>query len=104
MDAINQGSRVSAGLRPVEHVSSLKNALRPVLAQPTPLFLDAVKDVEAAGTIPDIMDWAETILDQAKDDKMFGKLKNDPLSEDGIAYFQGYLDEGTIPPLKSDLL
>jgi hypothetical protein len=99
-----QGSRVSAGLGPVQQVSSLKFVLRSVvLQQAPPAFDDAIAAIDAAGVIPDIRDWGEMITENAQDAKEYGKLKGDPLSADGIAYVMGYSDEATTPPLYADM-
>jgi hypothetical protein len=101
---MEQGKRVSSGLGSVEQLSSLKLKLRPIVDRPTaPAFLEAIKSVDAAGTIPDIHEWGEGILEKATDEKQYGKLKGDPVSIDGVAYLMGYSDEATTPPLYQDM-
>ena len=46
---------------------------------------------------------AKVTLRQAKDQKEFGQLKDDPLSEDGVAYIMKYSAEDTEPPLYKDI-
>jgi hypothetical protein len=67
------------------------------------VFLDAIKSVAVSQVIPGVQDWGEGILEKAEDAKTFGNLKNDPVSVDGVAYFMGYSDEATSPPLYADM-
>ena len=54
-----QGSRVASGLGPLRPMGSLTAILRPLLGKGAPLFLDAIKEIEDAGIIPDVMAMAE---------------------------------------------
>ena len=65
--------------------------------------MDAIKDIEAAGLIPDIYLWAEGILRRATDASQFGTLIGNVLSADGIAYLMCYTDEATTPALYQDM-
>ena len=66
-------------------------------------FLDAIKPIEAAGIIPDVMRFAETTLANAKDAKEFGALKDDPLCVQGIAHIMKYSAEDTHPTFYGDM-
>lgn len=99
-----QGSRVSSGLGPIEQVSSLRLVLKPIIDEPSvPLLMDAIKDIQAAGLIPDIYLWAEGTLRRATDASQFGSLVGNVLSAYGIAYLMCYTDEVTTPALYQDM-
>ena len=49
------------------------------------------------------MSMARVTRNTAKDQKIYGELQDDPLSEDGIAFFMKYTAEDTLPPLYKDL-
>ena len=86
---MNQGQRISSGLGPVQPVSSLKLLLAQIVAGATPAFLDAIDDIEQAGIIPSVRDWAVGVLENATDAREFGTLKDDRLSAEGIAFLMG---------------
>ena len=90
----DQGSRVASGLGPLVPVGSLTALFRDLVHKATPLFLDALQDVEDAGIIPGVLDMAEVTMATAKDQKQFGALKDDPLSVECIAYIMKYFGGG----------
>jgi hypothetical protein len=49
------------------------------------------------------VDMAEVTLATAKDQKQFGKLKDDPLCDEGVAFIMKYSAEDTVPPLYKEL-
>lgn len=97
------GSRVAAGLGPLVPQGSLTGLLQPIVAGPTPSFLDAIKPVDESGIIPSVMAMAEVTLALAQDQRSYGELLDDPLSADGIAYVMKYSAEDSVPPLYQDM-
>eukprot|EP01047_Picozoa_sp_COSAG01_P071427 COSAG01_NODE_11080_length_2011_cov_2.835774_1_plen_490_part_10 len=100
----DQGGRVAAGLGPIAPMGSLAALFR-ASAQGSKeiVFIESFQPIVKAGCIPDVMDMAEVTLATAKDQKKFGKLKDDPLSVNGIAFLMKYSAEDTVPPLYKDL-
>ena len=87
-----QGARI-AGSSHTGHLTpmnSLVSRFRPLLEKPAPRFLDAMRSIADANIIPYVMQEAELTLQTARDQKQFGQLKGDPLSEDGIAFIMKY--------------
>ena len=82
---------VAAGLGPLRPMGSLTGILRPLLGKGAPLFLDAIKEIEEAGIIPEVMAMAEVTLATAEDAKQYGALKADPQSVECIAYIMNCL-------------
>ena len=99
----DQGSRVAAGLDTFAPMGSLSALLQPQVSQDTPTFIASIEPIAAAGCIPNVIKMARVTRNSAKDQKRFGALKDDPLSEDGIAFFMKYSAEDTIPPLYKDM-
>ena len=84
-------------------MDSLAARFRPLLAKDPVDFLDAIKPIEEADIIPDVMRFAETTLANAKDAKEFGALKGDPLCIQGIAHIMKYSAEDTHPTFYGDM-
>ena len=84
-------------------MDSLAARFQPLLAKEPVDFLDAIKPIEEADIIPDVMRFAETTLANAKDAKEFGALKGDPLCIQGIAYIMKYSAEDTHPTFYGDM-
>ena len=99
----DQGGRVAAGLDTLAPMGSLSALLRPLVSNKTPMFIASIEPIEAAACIPDVMSMARVTRNTAKDQKIYGELQDDPLSEDGIAFFMKYTAEDTLPPLYKDL-
>ena len=99
----DQGGRVAAGLDTLAPMGSLSALLRPLVSNKTPTFIASIAPIEAAACIPDVMSMARVTRNTAKDQKIYGELQDDPLSEDGIAFFMKYTAEDTLPPLYKDL-
>ena len=102
----HQGGRVAAGLGALSGapVGSLKALFAPLASKPAaPKFMVAMKSIADADIIPDFMDMAEVTFETANDQKQFGKLKDDPLDVDGIAFMMKYSAEDSIPPMYADM-
>ena len=99
----DQGSRVAAGLDTFAPMGSLSALLQPQVRQDTPTFIASIEPIAAAGCIPDVMKMARVTRETAEDQKRFGELQDDPLSEEGIAFFMKYTAEDTFPPLYKDM-
>ena len=98
-----QGTRVAAGLDALAPLDSLAARFRPLVAKPPADFLDTIKPIEEAAIIPDVMRFAEATLQNARDAKQFGDLKDDPLCIQGIAYIMKYSAEDTQPTFYGDM-
>ena len=99
----DQGSRVAAGLDTFAPMGSLSALLQPQVRQDTPTFIASIEPIAAAGCIPNVMKMARVTRNSAKDQKRFGELQDDPLSEEGIAFLMKYTAEDTFPPLYKDM-
>eukprot|EP01046_Picozoa_sp_COSAG06_P044397 COSAG06_NODE_5975_length_3174_cov_8.128130_3_plen_350_part_00 len=99
----NQGSRVASGLGPLVPIGSLTALFQDLVHKATPLFLDAIQDVEDAGIIPGVLNMAEVTLATAKDQKQFGTLKEDPMTLECTAYIMKYTAEDSAPTFYGDM-
>jgi hypothetical protein len=99
-----QGDRLASGLGSLSAMGSLASRFRPLVnLEPVPTFMEAMADIDGAGVIPDVMAEAKVTFQAAQEQKKYGKLKNHPLSIDGIAFIMKYSAEDTQPPLYKDL-
>ena len=103
MEAEQLGGRVVSCLGAVAMMSALTTLFRPLVRAPVSAYLEAMRCIEAAGSIPDVMEFAQITLETAEDQKQFGSLRNDPLPVEGIAFLMSYTAEATHPPLYEDL-
>ena len=94
---------MAAGLGPISMPSALTTLFRPLVQAPVRAYLEAMRCIETAAVIPDVMEFAEITLQTAEDQKQYGSLRDDPLSVDGIAFLMTYSAEATHPPLYKDL-
>ena len=101
--SVQQGGRMACGLGPLSMLSALTTLFRPLVRAPIAAYLEAMRCVDAAGVIPDVLEFAEITLDTAEDQKQFGALRGDPLPADGIAFLMTYSAEATHPPLYKDM-
>eukprot|EP01043_Picozoa_sp_COSAG02_P055666 COSAG02_NODE_6493_length_3538_cov_2.563536_2_plen_478_part_01 len=101
--SMQQGGRVACGLGPLSVLSALTTLFRPLVRAPVSAYLEAMRCIDAAGVIPDVLEFAEITLDTAEDQKQFGALRGDPLPADGIAFLMTYSAEATHPPLYKDM-
>ena len=85
------------GLGEIQHAVPLNRVLAELTKREVPDFMVAVQAVEDCGEVPDILGLAEQIVDMAQDAKQFGKLRDDPLTAQGIAFMMLYSAEGTAP-------
>ena len=85
------------GLGQIQHAVPLNRVLAELTKGAAPDFMVAVQAVEDCGEVPDILGLAEQIVDMAQDAKQFGKLRDDPLTAQGIAFMMLYSAEGTTP-------
>ena len=93
-----QGGRLAIGLGQLQHALPINRVLMELVHKKhVPDFMAAAQKVEDCGDVPDIVGLAEQILDIAHDAKQFGRLKNDPLTDQGIAFMMLYSAEGTNP-------
>eukprot|EP01043_Picozoa_sp_COSAG02_P079114 COSAG02_NODE_18139_length_958_cov_1.370198_1_plen_162_part_10 len=98
----HQGGRVASGLGMVSALTALTTILRPLVKAPVMAYIEAMRCIEQAAIIPDVLEFAQIALETAEDQKHFGTLSADPLSVDGIAFFMTYSAEATHPPLYND--
>ena len=103
MECPDDGGRLASSLGPVSMLNALTTTLRPIVKLPVGPYLEAMHCIEAAGYIPDLMEFAKITLQTAHDQKQFGMLRDDPLPADGIAFFMTYSSEATLPPFYKDL-
>ena len=101
--SVQQGGRMACGLGPLSMLSALTTLFRPLVRAPVSAYLEAMRCIDAAGVIPDVLEFAEITLDTAEDQKQFGALRGDPLPADGIAFLMTYSAEATHPPLYKDM-
>ena len=66
-------------------------------AQPPVSFFAAIAHVEQAGVIEEVMRWAEVTYDAAKQDRRFGKFKQDSLDDESLAAILKYTAQDTEP-------
>ena len=98
-----QGGRVASGLGPIGMMTALTTLFRPLVKAPVSAYLEAMRCIDAAAVIPDLMEFAEITFDTAEDQRHFGALRDDPLPVDGIAFLMSYSAEATHPPLYKDM-
>ena len=103
--SVHQGHRVAAGLESLSAapVNSVAGLFARDVQKPAPAFMAAMQTIADAGIIPRVRDMAETTLETARDQKRFGNLKNDPLTEDGIAFIMKYTAEDSQPTIYADM-
>lgn len=99
----HEGGRVASGLGSVSAVTPITTIFRPLVAAPVTAYIEAMRHIAEAALIPDVLEFAQITLETAEDQKQFGKLRGDPLSVDGIAFFMSYSAEATHPPLYRDM-
>lgn len=84
------------------------DALRPAIplktkfvgfaALPTPTFLEAIEPIHQDGGISDVLDYAHITYDLARDAKLYGDLRSDPVGIEGIAALMKWTSADTSPP------
>jgi hypothetical protein len=85
-----QGGRVASGLGSVGMMTALTTLFRPLVKAPVSAYLEAMRCIDAAAVITDVMEFAEITFDTAEDQRHFGALRDDPLPVDGIAFLIGF--------------
>ena len=94
---------MASGLGQVSAMTALTTIFRPLVKAPLMTYIEAMRSIEDALIIPDVMEFALITLETAEDQKQFGTLRDDPLSVDGVAFFMTYSAEATHPPLYKDM-